>query len=153
MDLITIKRVFHGLNVNVVLNTGADGNHSYEEFNVLFLNYRTCSYHLKRQSVYFFADLGPLSWWLVFIAFLTSWSSNFLFDFQSKAESALLQDIPTPRPRRLRSPSEKDSETDFGTEVRNGPSLLYAQRRRRKDHVSDTSSRTELCTEEASNPY
>ncbi|XP_015450398.2 coiled-coil and C2 domain-containing protein 2A isoform X2 [Pteropus alecto] len=35
---------------------------------------------------------------------------------RSKAESALLQDIPTPRPRRLRSPSEKDSETDFGTE-------------------------------------
>lgn len=35
---------------------------------------------------------------------------------RSKAENALLQDIPTPRPRRLRSPSEKDSETDFGTE-------------------------------------
>ncbi|XP_039694093.1 coiled-coil and C2 domain-containing protein 2A isoform X9 [Pteropus medius] len=35
---------------------------------------------------------------------------------RSKAENALLQDIPTPRPRRLRSPSQKDSETDFGTE-------------------------------------
>ncbi|XP_036083416.1 coiled-coil and C2 domain-containing protein 2A isoform X2 [Rousettus aegyptiacus] len=35
---------------------------------------------------------------------------------RSKAESALLQDIPTPQPRRLRSPSERDSETDFGAE-------------------------------------
>ncbi|XP_023389695.1 coiled-coil and C2 domain-containing protein 2A [Pteropus vampyrus] len=68
---------------------------------------------------------------------------------RSKAENALLQDIPTPRPRRLRSPSEKDSEIDFGTEVRNRPPLLYAQRQRSKDHISDTSSGTELCTEEA----
>ncbi|XP_070469311.1 coiled-coil and C2 domain-containing protein 2A isoform X14 [Equus przewalskii] len=35
---------------------------------------------------------------------------------RSKAESALLQEIPTPRPRRLRSPSEKELETEFGTE-------------------------------------
>nr|XP_004656124.2 coiled-coil and C2 domain-containing protein 2A isoform X2 [Jaculus jaculus] len=35
---------------------------------------------------------------------------------RSKAESALLQEIPTPRPRRLRSPSERESETEFGTE-------------------------------------
>ncbi|XP_015427337.1 PREDICTED: coiled-coil and C2 domain-containing protein 2A isoform X3 [Myotis davidii] len=35
---------------------------------------------------------------------------------RSKAESALLQEIPTPRPRRLRSPSEKELETDFGAE-------------------------------------
>ncbi|XP_012493853.1 PREDICTED: coiled-coil and C2 domain-containing protein 2A [Propithecus coquereli] len=35
---------------------------------------------------------------------------------RSKAESALLQEIPTPRPRRLRSPSVKELETEFGTE-------------------------------------
>ncbi|XP_066136174.1 coiled-coil and C2 domain-containing protein 2A isoform X3 [Saccopteryx bilineata] len=35
---------------------------------------------------------------------------------RSKAESALLQEIPTPRPRRLRSPREKEQETEFGTE-------------------------------------
>ncbi|KAI2533817.1 coiled-coil and C2 domain containing 2A [Homo sapiens] len=35
---------------------------------------------------------------------------------RSKAESALLQEIPTPRPRRLRSPSKKELETEFGTE-------------------------------------
>ncbi|XP_063086213.1 coiled-coil and C2 domain-containing protein 2A isoform X5 [Cavia porcellus] len=35
---------------------------------------------------------------------------------RSKAESALLQEIPTPRPRRLRSPSEKELETEFGPE-------------------------------------
>ncbi|KFO25778.1 Coiled-coil and C2 domain-containing protein 2A [Fukomys damarensis] len=35
---------------------------------------------------------------------------------RSKAESALLQEIPTPRPRRLRSPREKESETEFRTE-------------------------------------
>lgn len=36
---------------------------------------------------------------------------------RSKAESALLRDVPTPRPRRLRSPSrEKETETEFGTE-------------------------------------
>ncbi|XP_021115919.1 coiled-coil and C2 domain-containing protein 2A isoform X1 [Heterocephalus glaber] len=35
---------------------------------------------------------------------------------RSKAESALLQEIPTPRPRRLRSPREKETETAFGTE-------------------------------------
>ncbi|XP_054564055.1 coiled-coil and C2 domain-containing protein 2A [Eptesicus fuscus] len=35
---------------------------------------------------------------------------------RSKAESALLQEIPTPRPRRLRSPSEKELETEFGAE-------------------------------------
>ncbi|XP_014644368.1 PREDICTED: coiled-coil and C2 domain-containing protein 2A [Ceratotherium simum simum] len=35
---------------------------------------------------------------------------------RSKAESALLQEVPTPRPRRLRSPSEKEVETEFGTE-------------------------------------
>nr|XP_020027226.1 coiled-coil and C2 domain-containing protein 2A [Castor canadensis] len=35
---------------------------------------------------------------------------------RSKAESALLQEIPTPRPRHLRSPSERESETEFGTE-------------------------------------
>ncbi|XP_012579493.1 PREDICTED: coiled-coil and C2 domain-containing protein 2A [Condylura cristata] len=35
---------------------------------------------------------------------------------RSKAESTLLQEIPTPRPRRLRSPSEKELETGFGTE-------------------------------------
>uniref|UniRef100_A0A8C6EV66 Coiled-coil and C2 domain containing 2A n=1 Tax=Marmota marmota marmota TaxID=9994 RepID=A0A8C6EV66_MARMA len=35
---------------------------------------------------------------------------------RSKAESALLQEIPTPRPRRLRSPKERESETEFGTE-------------------------------------
>ncbi|XP_023555355.1 coiled-coil and C2 domain-containing protein 2A isoform X2 [Octodon degus] len=35
---------------------------------------------------------------------------------RSKAESVLLQEIPTPRPRRLRSPGEKVSETGLGTE-------------------------------------
>uniref|UniRef100_A0A8C6QJK4 Coiled-coil and C2 domain containing 2A n=1 Tax=Nannospalax galili TaxID=1026970 RepID=A0A8C6QJK4_NANGA len=35
---------------------------------------------------------------------------------RSKAESALLQEIPTPRPRRLQSPSERESETEFGPE-------------------------------------
>ncbi|XP_032128755.1 coiled-coil and C2 domain-containing protein 2A isoform X4 [Sapajus apella] len=35
---------------------------------------------------------------------------------RSKAESALLQEMPTPRPRRLRSPSKKELETEFGTE-------------------------------------
>uniref|UniRef100_A0A673T361 Coiled-coil and C2 domain containing 2A n=1 Tax=Suricata suricatta TaxID=37032 RepID=A0A673T361_SURSU len=35
---------------------------------------------------------------------------------RSKAESTLLQEIPTPRPRRLQSPSEKELETEFGTE-------------------------------------
>ncbi|XP_039097482.1 coiled-coil and C2 domain-containing protein 2A isoform X2 [Hyaena hyaena] len=35
---------------------------------------------------------------------------------RSKAESTLLQEIPTPRPRRLKSPSEKELETEFGTE-------------------------------------
>ncbi|XP_037685350.1 coiled-coil and C2 domain-containing protein 2A isoform X2 [Choloepus didactylus] len=35
---------------------------------------------------------------------------------RSKAESALLQEIPIPRPRRLQSPSEKETETGFGTE-------------------------------------
>uniref|UniRef100_A0A8D1ZD64 C2 domain-containing protein n=1 Tax=Sus scrofa TaxID=9823 RepID=A0A8D1ZD64_PIG len=35
---------------------------------------------------------------------------------RSKAESALLQEIPPPRPRRLRSPGEKEVETEFGTE-------------------------------------
>ncbi|XP_058156738.1 coiled-coil and C2 domain-containing protein 2A isoform X2 [Dasypus novemcinctus] len=35
---------------------------------------------------------------------------------RSKAESALLQEIPTPRPRRLPSPSEKELETGFGPE-------------------------------------
>ncbi|XP_055480219.1 coiled-coil and C2 domain-containing protein 2A isoform X1 [Psammomys obesus] len=35
---------------------------------------------------------------------------------RSKAESALLRDVPTPKPRRLRSPSERETETEFGTE-------------------------------------
>ncbi|XP_008991825.3 coiled-coil and C2 domain-containing protein 2A isoform X1 [Callithrix jacchus] len=35
---------------------------------------------------------------------------------RSKAESALLQEIPTPRPRRLRSPRKEELETEFGTE-------------------------------------
>ncbi|XP_051020846.1 coiled-coil and C2 domain-containing protein 2A [Acomys russatus] len=35
---------------------------------------------------------------------------------RSKAESALLRDLPTPRPRRLRSPRERETETEFGTE-------------------------------------
>ncbi|KAM6220251.1 coiled-coil and C2 domain-containing protein 2A isoform 1-T1 [Rhynchocyon petersi] len=35
---------------------------------------------------------------------------------RSKAESALLQEIPSPRPRRLQSPTEKELETGFGTE-------------------------------------
>ncbi|GAB5570935.1 coiled-coil and C2 domain-containing protein 2A isoform X6 [Prionailurus iriomotensis] len=35
---------------------------------------------------------------------------------RSKAESTLLQEIPTPRPRRLQSPGEKELETEFGTE-------------------------------------
>ncbi|KAM7157013.1 coiled-coil and C2 domain-containing protein 2A isoform 2-T2 [Molossus nigricans] len=35
---------------------------------------------------------------------------------RSKAESALLQEMTTPRPRRLRSPSEKELETEFGAE-------------------------------------
>ncbi|XP_058402745.1 coiled-coil and C2 domain-containing protein 2A isoform X2 [Diceros bicornis minor] len=35
---------------------------------------------------------------------------------RSKAESALLQEVPTPQPRRLRSPSEKEVETEFGAE-------------------------------------
>uniref|UniRef100_A0A8C2QP77 Coiled-coil and C2 domain containing 2A n=1 Tax=Cricetulus griseus TaxID=10029 RepID=A0A8C2QP77_CRIGR len=35
---------------------------------------------------------------------------------RSKAESALLRDAPTPRPRRLHSPSERETETEFGTE-------------------------------------
>nr|XP_012593019.1 coiled-coil and C2 domain-containing protein 2A isoform X4 [Microcebus murinus] len=35
---------------------------------------------------------------------------------RSKAESALLQEIPTPRPQRLRSPTVKELETEFGTE-------------------------------------
>lgn len=38
----------------------------------------------------------------------------------------------TPRPRRLRSPSEKELETEFGKEVRNGPSLLCERRHRNK---------------------
>ncbi|XP_045854038.1 coiled-coil and C2 domain-containing protein 2A isoform X2 [Meles meles] len=36
---------------------------------------------------------------------------------RSKAESTLLQEIPTPRPRRLQSPNEKELETEFGTEA------------------------------------
>lgn len=44
--------------------------------------------------------------------------------FKSKAESALLRDVPTPRPRRLRSPRERETETEFGTEVRYGFFLL-----------------------------
>ncbi|KAM9677470.1 coiled-coil and C2 domain-containing protein 2A isoform 2-T2 [Trichechus inunguis] len=44
---------------------------------------------------------------------------------RSKAESALLQEIPTPRPRRLQSPSEKESETEFGMEP--GKEVLRAQ--------------------------
>lgn len=39
---------------------------------------------------------------------------------RSKAESALLQEMPTPRPRRLRSPGEEDLETEFGTEPGRG---------------------------------
>ncbi|XP_035874755.1 coiled-coil and C2 domain-containing protein 2A isoform X3 [Phyllostomus discolor] len=39
---------------------------------------------------------------------------------RSKAESALLQEMPTPRPRRLRGPGEKDLETEFGTEPGGG---------------------------------
>ncbi|XP_041607271.1 coiled-coil and C2 domain-containing protein 2A isoform X2 [Vulpes lagopus] len=35
---------------------------------------------------------------------------------RSKAESTLLQEIPTTRPRRLQSPSKKELETEFGTE-------------------------------------
>ncbi|XP_040602974.1 coiled-coil and C2 domain-containing protein 2A isoform X4 [Mesocricetus auratus] len=35
---------------------------------------------------------------------------------RSKAESALLRDAPTPRPRRLHSASERETETEFGTE-------------------------------------
>ncbi|XP_055963271.1 coiled-coil and C2 domain-containing protein 2A [Sorex fumeus] len=35
---------------------------------------------------------------------------------RSKAESALLQDIPTAPPRRLRSPKEREAETEFGSE-------------------------------------
>ncbi|KAG8505864.1 Coiled-coil and C2 domain-containing protein 2A, partial [Galemys pyrenaicus] len=35
---------------------------------------------------------------------------------RSKAESTLLQEIPTSRPRRLRSPSKKELETEFGME-------------------------------------
>ncbi|XP_052054878.1 coiled-coil and C2 domain-containing protein 2A isoform X2 [Apodemus sylvaticus] len=35
---------------------------------------------------------------------------------RSKAESALLRDAPTPKPRRLRSPRERETETEFGTE-------------------------------------
>ncbi|XP_040343529.1 coiled-coil and C2 domain-containing protein 2A isoform X1 [Herpailurus yagouaroundi] len=35
---------------------------------------------------------------------------------RSKAESTLLQEIPTPRPRRLQSPGEKELETEFGAE-------------------------------------
>lgn len=35
---------------------------------------------------------------------------------RSKAESALLRDVPTPRPRRLRSPRARETETEFGTE-------------------------------------
>ncbi|KAM4854722.1 coiled-coil and C2 domain-containing protein 2A isoform 1-T2 [Thomomys bottae] len=35
---------------------------------------------------------------------------------RSKAESALLQEIPTPKPRRLRSPSSRELETEFGPE-------------------------------------
>ncbi|XP_005068868.2 coiled-coil and C2 domain-containing protein 2A isoform X2 [Mesocricetus auratus] len=36
---------------------------------------------------------------------------------RSKAESALLRDAPTPRPRRLHSASERETETEFGTEA------------------------------------
>ncbi|XP_058526273.1 coiled-coil and C2 domain-containing protein 2A isoform X1 [Ochotona princeps] len=36
---------------------------------------------------------------------------------RSKAESTLLQEISTPRPRRLHSPRERESETEFGTEL------------------------------------
>ncbi|XP_045364651.2 coiled-coil and C2 domain-containing protein 2A isoform X1 [Camelus bactrianus] len=36
---------------------------------------------------------------------------------RSKAESALLQEIPTPRPRCSRSPSEQQVETEFGAET------------------------------------
>ncbi|XP_006884601.1 PREDICTED: coiled-coil and C2 domain-containing protein 2A [Elephantulus edwardii] len=35
---------------------------------------------------------------------------------RSKAESALLQEVPTPRPRRLQSPAVKELETGFGME-------------------------------------
>uniref|UniRef100_A0A8C9JYE0 Coiled-coil and C2 domain containing 2A n=1 Tax=Panthera tigris altaica TaxID=74533 RepID=A0A8C9JYE0_PANTA len=35
---------------------------------------------------------------------------------RSKAESTLLQEIPTPRPRRFQSPGEKELETEFGAE-------------------------------------
>ncbi|XP_076992550.1 coiled-coil and C2 domain-containing protein 2A isoform X2 [Tamandua tetradactyla] len=45
---------------------------------------------------------------------------------RSKAESALLQEIPTPRPRRLRSPSEKELETGFGMEP--GKEILRIQK-------------------------
>ncbi|XP_032189770.1 coiled-coil and C2 domain-containing protein 2A isoform X1 [Mustela erminea] len=36
---------------------------------------------------------------------------------RSKAESTLLQEIPTPRPRRLQSPNKRELETEFGTEA------------------------------------
>ncbi|KAM5338395.1 coiled-coil and C2 domain-containing protein 2A isoform 2-T5 [Glossophaga mutica] len=58
---------------------------------------------------------------------------------RSKAESALLQEMPAPRPRRLRSPSEKDLETEFGTEPGRG-----AQRTPREDD-SQAPARVKFC--------
>uniref|UniRef100_A0AAA9S8A0 Coiled-coil and C2 domain containing 2A n=2 Tax=Bos taurus TaxID=9913 RepID=A0AAA9S8A0_BOVIN len=57
---------------------------------------------------------------------------------RSKAESALLQEIPTPRPRRLRSPTEKESETEFGTE------LDREVQRTQQDHDSQGHSRVKF---------
>lgn len=62
MDLNSVKCVFHILNVNVVLNIGTDENYASEELNVTFLNHFTCSYHLKRYSVYFFTGYCPSRW-------------------------------------------------------------------------------------------
>lgn len=77
-------------------------------------------------------------------------SVMFCSTLQSKAESALLQEIPTPRPRRLRSPRGRESETEFGTEVSVGPSLFCNQTPMQnvQDKVSQIVS---LCAKEVLN--
>ncbi|XP_034861163.1 coiled-coil and C2 domain-containing protein 2A isoform X2 [Mirounga leonina] len=58
---------------------------------------------------------------------------------RSKAESTLLQEIPTPRPRRLQSPSEKELETEFGTEADE------EVQRTQKEDDSQSYSRVKFC--------
>ncbi|XP_032255872.1 coiled-coil and C2 domain-containing protein 2A isoform X1 [Phoca vitulina] len=58
---------------------------------------------------------------------------------RSKAESTLLQEIPTPRPRRLQSPSKKELETEFGTEADE------EVQRTQKEDDSQSYSRVKFC--------